>query len=99
MFFNGIRTYNNGKTGFSISRLNSSQSKADWPAYNLVKNCTSWNNADSGREDADGFEAKLNVGEGNVFDGCIAYNNADDGWDLFAKPDDGPMERSRSRIP
>ncbi len=89
--FNCIRTYNNGKTGFSISRLNSSQSKENWPAYNLVKNCTSWNNADSGREDADGFEAKLNVGEGNVFDGCIAYNNADDGWDLFAKPDDGPI--------
>ena len=38
-----------------------------------------------GYEDADGFAAKLTVGDGNVFDGCISYNNADDGWDFFAK--------------
>lgn len=42
-------------------------------------NCTSYGNADRGYEDADGFAAKITVGDGNVFDGCIAYNNADDG--------------------
>ncbi len=38
-----------------------------------------------GYEDADGFAAKLTVGDGNVFDGCISYNNADDGWDLLLR--------------
>ena len=52
-------------------------------------NCTSYGNADKGYEDADGFAAKLTVGEGNVFDGCVAYNNADDGWDLYAKVETG----------
>ncbi|MDE6001077.1 MAG: hypothetical protein K2G96_01980, partial [Clostridia bacterium] len=40
-------------------------------------------------ENADGFAAKLTVGFGNVFDGCIAYRNSDDGWDLYAKTDSG----------
>lgn len=35
--------------------------------------------------------AKLTIGEGNTFDGCIAYNNADDGWDLFAKVETGSI--------
>ncbi|TYY15389.1 right-handed parallel beta-helix repeat-containing protein, partial [Escherichia coli] len=39
---------------------------------------------------ADGFAAKLGVGPGNIFRGCIAHNNADDGWDLFNKIEDGP---------
>ena len=60
------------------------------PAYNQVV-CTSYNNADNGYEDADGFAAKLTCGPGNVFDGCIAYNNADDGWDLYAKIQTGPI--------
>ena len=60
-------------------------------AYNLILNCTSYGNADAGYEDADGFAAKLTVGDGNVFDGCISYNNADDGWDLFAKVQSGSI--------
>ena len=82
--------YHNGNTGLQISAYNNSNDdRADWPAYNLVLNCTSYGNADKGYEDADGFAAKLTVGEGNVFDGCLAYNNADDGWDLFAKTQTG----------
>ena len=59
--------------------------KNEWPAYNTILNCTSYYNCDSAQNDADGFAAKLSVGEGNVFDGCVSYNNADDGYDLYAK--------------
>ncbi|MFV0342155.1 MAG: pectinesterase family protein, partial [Anaerocolumna sp.] len=81
-----IHAYNNGNTGIQLSRFKTTDTYEDWPANNLVLNCTSYGNADKGYEDADGFAAKLTIGDGNVFDGCIAYNNADDGWDLFAKP-------------
>ena len=57
----------------------------------MILNCTSYENADKGYEDADGFAAKLTVGDGNVFDGCIAHHNADDGWDLFAKVQSGSI--------
>ena len=80
-----VRTYHNGNTGLQISRFTSTDTREEWPSNNLVLNCTSYGNADEGYEDADGFAAKLTIGEGNTFDGCIAYNNADDGWDLFAK--------------
>jgi len=84
-----IHAYYNGNTGIQISRYSGTDLFPDWPAYNLVLNCTSYGNADKGYEDADGFAAKLTVGEGNVFDGCVAYNNADDGWDLYAKVETG----------
>lgn len=81
-----VNAYNNGNTGIQISRYHVVDLTIDqWPANNLVLNCTSYNNADSGYEDADGFAAKLTIGEGNVFDGCVAHHNADDGWDLYAK--------------
>ncbi len=86
-----IEAYHNGNTGIQISRYSSADLYPDWPAYNLILNCTSYGNADSGYEDADGFAAKLTVGDGNVFDGCVAYNNADDGWDLFAKVETGSI--------
>ncbi len=86
-----IHTYNNGNTGIQISRLSGTDPHWEWPSNNLILNCTSWNNADRGYEDADGFAAKLTCGEGNVFDGCIAYNNADDGWDLYAKVETGSI--------
>ena len=86
-----INTYHNGNTGLQISRLYSTDSREMWPSYNLILNCTSYGNADAGYEDADGFAAKLTVGDGNVFDGCLAYNNADDGWDLFAKVETGSI--------
>ena len=82
--------YNNGNTGLQISGY-STETIDKWPSYNLVKNCTSINNADAGYEDADGFAAKLTVGYGNVFDGCISAYNADDGWDLFAKAGTGSI--------
>lgn len=88
-----VRTYRNGNTGLQISRYSSSDSRDEWPANNLVLNCTSFLNADSGYEDADGFAAKLTVGEGNVFDGCIAAFNADDGWDCYAKVETGEIGR------
>ncbi len=86
-----INAYHNGNTGIQISRLYGSDEFADWPANNLILNCTSYGNADFGYEDADGFAAKLTIGEGNVFDGCVAHHNADDGWDLFAKVSTGPI--------
>ena len=84
--------YNNRDTGLQIGRQESSHNSINqWPSYNLVKNCTSHNNYDNETygENADGFAAKLTVGYGNVFDGCIAYRNSDDGWDLYAKSDSG----------
>ena len=86
-----IETYHNGNTGLQISRLNVTDTYAEWPSYNLILNCTSYGNADKGYEDADGFAAKLTVGDGNVFDGCIAHHNADDGWDFFAKVQTGSI--------
>ena len=86
-----IHAYENGNTGIQLSRLSGSDSYADWPSYNLILNCTSYRNHDGGFEDADGFAAKLTVGPGNIFDGCIAYHNADDGWDLYAKVSTGPI--------
>ena len=80
-----IQTYYNGNTGIQISRYKGADLFPDWPSNNLILNCTSFCNYDAGFEDADGFAAKLTVGEGNVFDGCVSYNNADDGWDLYAK--------------
>ena len=87
-----IHTYRNGNTGIQICRLSANDTREEWPSYNLVLNCTSYENYDAGFEDADGFAAKLTVGPGNVFDGCVAYNNADDGWDLYAKVETGVIE-------
>ncbi len=84
--------YNNKDTGLQLGRGYSSETHIDeWPSYNLIKNCTSFANYDDETlgENADGFAAKLTVGVGNVFDGCIAFRNSDDGWDLFAKSDSG----------
>ncbi len=67
----------------------------DWPCNNIILNCESYRNYDSGYGGADGFGAKETCGAGNIFDGCAAYWNSDDGWDLFAKtePDKGPLGR------
>ena len=86
-----INTYKNGNTGIQISRYLGTDEYEDWPAYNLILNCTSYENADKGYEDADGFAAKLTVADGNVFDGCVAHHNADDGWDLYAKVQSGSI--------
>ena len=85
-----VNAYKNGNTGIQVS--GSGNDTYDyWPQGNLILNCTSFLNADHGYEDADGFAAKLTIGSGNVFDGCIAAYNADDGWDLFAKIESGQI--------
>lgn len=84
--------YNNRDSGLQIGRGYSDETSIDqWPSFNLIKNCTSFGNYDGETygENADGFAAKLTVGFGNVFDGCIAFRNSDDGWDLYAKEDSG----------
>ncbi len=84
-----VHSYGNGNTGIQISRYLIQDAWEDWPAHNLILNCTSYLNADSGYTDSDGFAAKITVAEGNVFDGCISAYNADDGFDLFAKVEHG----------
>lgn len=83
----------NRDTGLQISRYSATEQVLidSWPSNNTILNCSSFNNADSDGEDADGFAAKLTVGYGNVFNGCISYNNSDDGWDLYAKADTGSI--------
>ncbi len=84
--------YSNQDTGLQLGRAYSEDTQiSDWPSFNLIKNCTSFANFDAPTygENADGFAAKLTVGFGNVFDGCIAFRNSDDGWDMYAKEDSG----------
>ncbi len=88
--------YNNRDTGLQLGRSYGDYTNIrQWPSYNLIKNCTSYNNYDNETygENADGFAAKLTVGYGNIFDGCIAYRNSDDGWDLYGKSDTGVIGR------
>src|SRR6185503_18251042 len=85
-------THHNRDTGLQLGRHSSSAPVSEWPARNLILNCTSNDNFDPDNgEDADGFASKLTTGPGNVFRGCIAHHNIDDGWDLFTKSDTGPI--------
>lgn len=87
-----INAYENSDSGIYIHAYhNASDPRELWPHDNLVLNCTSFNNADSGYENADGFACKLTTGDNNVFDGCVAYNNADDGWDCYARASSGSI--------
>ena len=86
--------HGNRDTGLQLGRASSSDAMADWPANNVILNCESYDNYDAppgAGENADGFAAKLTVGEGNVFRGCVSHNNIDDGWDLYTKQDTGPI--------
>lgn len=85
------RFYENGDTGLQISRTDDSEDKAQWPSYNLILNSESFDNRDPSDNNADGFAAKLTVGEGNIFRGCISHNNIDDGWDLYTKAGSGAI--------
>ena len=83
-------------SGIQISREGGADNDAGrkgklWPTGNLIKNCESFDNCDKGRNDADGFAAKLTCGEDNKFYGCISHNNIDDGWDLYAKSVSGEI--------
>ena len=59
-----IKAYKNGNTGIQISRYLGTDQFNQWPAHNTILNCSSYLNADKGYEDADGFAAKLTVGQG-----------------------------------
>ena len=84
--------HDNGDTGFQISRLGVDTNQiSEWPTNNLVLNCESYNNADPAGINADGFGAKLTVGYGNVFEGCISHHNIDDGWDTYTKLGSGAI--------
>lgn len=81
---------NNLDSGIAITAK--SKNRLFWPAYNHIINSDSYNNLDLSGINADGFSAKLGVGKGNKFSGCISHHNADDGYDLFNKIEDGANE-------
>jgi hypothetical protein len=72
----------NNDTGIMIG-VNSSRAPSG--TYNTILNCDSYQNDDpvTMGANADGFGAKENSGEGNVFDGCRSWDNADDGFDFY----------------
>ncbi|MDR0951496.1 MAG: S-layer homology domain-containing protein [Oscillospiraceae bacterium] len=85
-----VDAYSNGGTGVELCRYQPSDPREKWPSSNLILNCTSLSNGYAANF-ADGFAARLTVGDGNVFDGCIANNNAGDGFDLSAKAEYGAI--------
>ncbi|HEX5100100.1 MAG TPA: right-handed parallel beta-helix repeat-containing protein [Polyangiaceae bacterium] len=91
----GCVTHGNRDTGLQIGRASSDDADpSSWPSNNLILNCESYDNYDAppgGGENADGFAAKLTVGAGNVFRGCVSHHNIDDGWDLYTKTETGPI--------
>lgn len=83
---------NNADTGLQLSRYTTSYTSiSQWPSDNLILSCEAYDNKDPGNENADGFAAKLTCGTGNIFRNCVAHHNIDDGWDLYTKPDTGPI--------
>ncbi|MDR1956726.1 MAG: right-handed parallel beta-helix repeat-containing protein [Treponema sp.] len=85
-----VKTYSNGDTGLQISGQNA-EAKRLWPSGNTIEYCESYDNKDAATADADGFAAKLTVGDDNVFSWCVAHHNCDDGWDLFSKKETGAI--------
>ena len=83
--------YNNQDMGLQISRTDDSSDRKTWPSYNKIINCESYNNCDPSKINADGFGAKLTVGEGNIFKDCRSHHNVDDGWDLYTKTGTGAI--------
>lgn len=73
------RAHNNQGTGINVGAPAS---------HTLVVNCDSYRNVDipTRGQNADGFGAKFDVGEGIIFRGCRAWENADDGFDLWRAP-------------
>ncbi len=72
----GCTIFGNQDTGLQISGAGS---------YNVVINSDSYHNYDSATHggNADGFDAKLNIGPGNEFHGCRSFDNSDDGFDMY----------------
>ncbi|MDT9702595.1 right-handed parallel beta-helix repeat-containing protein, partial [Streptomyces sp. P17] len=75
-------------TGFQITSPDKI-GRALWASFNTVTDSESFNNMDKSQINADGFAAKMRIGDGNTFIRCIAHHNIDDGWDLFNKVEDG----------
>ncbi|MBP5979227.1 MAG: exopolygalacturonate lyase [Halomonas sp.] len=87
--FEHIVTHSAPDTGFQITSP-ADIGRALWASHNTVRYSESYNNEDASGINADGFAAKMRIGEGNSFDHCISHHNIDDGWDLFNKVEDGP---------
>lgn len=85
-----VDAYLNGDTGIQIAGRGA-EPFAKWPSHNIVYGCESFGNSDPAQNNADGFAAKLTVGEGNIFRNCVSHHNVDDGWDLYAKVETGPI--------
>ena len=86
------RFYDNGDSGFQMSRIDYSLVTMDeWPSNNLVQYSVAFDNMDPAQNNADGFAIKLTVGEGNILRGVVAHNNVDDGYDLYTKVGSGPI--------
>ncbi|MCL2192220.1 MAG: hypothetical protein FWB78_02350, partial [Treponema sp.] len=88
--FTRLSIYNHGDTGFQISFRDAEPTRF-WPSDNRVFWVESFHNLDAAQTDADGFGAKLTVGQRNIFYSSIAHHNNDDGWDLFSKRESGPI--------
>ncbi|WP_032093795.1 right-handed parallel beta-helix repeat-containing protein [Necropsobacter rosorum] len=87
--FNNIVTHGAPDTGFQITSPEKI-GRPLWASHNIVTDSISFNNMDDSQINADGFAAKMRVGDGNTFIRCISHHNIDDGWDLFNKVEDGP---------
>lgn len=86
--FDHMLTHGAPDTGFQITSP-AKIGRALWASYNTVTDSESFNNIDKSQINADGFAAKMRIGDGNTFVRCIAHHNIDDGWDLFNKVEDG----------
>ncbi|MGR5177136.1 right-handed parallel beta-helix repeat-containing protein [Vibrio parahaemolyticus] len=87
--FEKMVTHSAPDTGFQITSPEG-VGRALWASYNTVVDSESYNNMDPSQINADGFAAKMRVGDGNTFIRCVSHHNIDDGWDLFNKVEDGP---------
>ncbi|WP_457809382.1 right-handed parallel beta-helix repeat-containing protein [Kushneria sp. EE4] len=87
--FEFITVHDAPDTGFQISSPEGLP-RTLWASRNVVRYSESFNNRDASEINADGFAAKMRVGDGNTFDHCLSHHNIDDGWDLFNKIEDGP---------
>ncbi len=76
--------FDNGDTGILICSYPGSPRKK-WPRNNSIEFCSSHDNCDRVRCNADGFGAKLSIGRGNHFRACKAFHNIDDGFDFYTK--------------
>lgn len=86
--FSHISTHGASDTGFQITSTKKI-GRALWASHNVVSDSESYNNMDKSQINADGFAAKMRIGDGNTFIRCVSHHNIDDGWDLFNKVEDG----------